>query len=142
MFHFYCFFFSLGLSYKKYSGKNIKNKWIHKNHLHHKTIAVVTESDLIPQVDHQVGLVQTILCDFEEKSHQNACHMLEGTICNILKHCGDSSPGRFADCEFSFSMDSFHSFLWGLVRTYKWIVIPLAIAAIIFVILATLPEML
>lgn len=37
----------------------------------------------------QVGLIQLISCDTAGKALQLSCHMLEGTICELIRHCGD-----------------------------------------------------
>lgn len=66
-------------------------------------LPVLPDFDLIPLVDSQVGLVQRVVCEKPRLAHQNACHMLEGTICSILNHCGDSR-GRFNKCLWKFDM--------------------------------------
>lgn len=37
----------------------------------------------------QVGLIQLISCSTAGKALQLSCHMLEGTICDLITHCGD-----------------------------------------------------
>ena len=73
------------------------------NLLHHMSAAVLPESDPVTSVDTQVGMVQMIKCDVVEQAMQNSCHMLEGTICSLLKSCGDPR-GRFRSCEFRFGV--------------------------------------
>jgi hypothetical protein len=92
-------------------------------------------------VDQQVGLIQKIMCDASDKSHQNACHLLEGTICHLLQHCGDDR-GRFLDCSFSFNINAVVPFLERVIWTHKWIAIPLLLCLPIMIALAVIPEIL
>jgi len=69
--------------------------------LHKKSVSLVFEGDWIQHFDSHGGLVQTMMCDRSEESVQLACHMLEGAICHILRHCGDQSQ-RFASCHHEY----------------------------------------
>jgi hypothetical protein len=69
--------------------------------LHHQSVAVTPENDPVTIVDTQVGLIQRIGCDSEAQAMQNACHMLEGTISELLKRCGDNR-GRFTQSTFRY----------------------------------------
>ncbi len=71
--------------------------------LHHESVAVLPENDPVPTVDTQVGLIQRISCDVSAQALQNACHMLEGTIVNLLRSCGDDR-GRFKAGDFRFTV--------------------------------------
>jgi len=137
----------LGLSYRKYSaqrpdGRVIRasNNLVNKGTMHHHSVAVVTEFDMITQVDRQVGLVQNILCDHEGKAHQNACHMLEGTICHLLEHCGDDK-GRFAGCEYDFDIAAISPGVVSFLKMHSWFIAPfVGLIAMIFII-AIVPEL-
>lgn len=76
-----------------------------RSRLHHSSISVIPEYDFVPMIDTQVGLVQRIGCVDSAKALQNACHMLEGTICELVNHCGDPR-GRFSSCQFDYSLAS------------------------------------
>ncbi len=93
----------------------------------------------IPYVDQQVGLIQKIMCDVSEKSHQNACHLLEGTICHLLQHCGDHR-NRFLDCHFSFNFDALAPSLQKVLWEQKWIVVPVLTIIPLMITLAIVPE--
>ncbi|CAH0487235.1 unnamed protein product [Peronospora farinosa] len=67
--------------------------------LHHRNVAVVPEYDPITMIDAQAGMIQKISCDTPHLSMQLSCHMLEGTICNLVEHCG-SARGRISSCLF------------------------------------------
>jgi len=88
-----------------------------------------------------VGLVQKIICDKEEKAHQNACHLLEGTICHILQHCGDVHE-RFTDCNFTYDLNSFYPAVIKFIFEHKVIFIPVLLVFPIMVSLAIIPELL
>jgi len=107
--------------------------------LHDQSVAVLTDSDWIPQVDQQVGLIQKIMCDASDKSHQNACHLLEGTICHLMRHCGDDKD-RFVDCSFSFNFNAVFPSLQRLVWKHRWIVGPVALTVPVIIGLAIVPE--
>ncbi len=93
-------------------------------------------------MDQQVGLVQKILCDKSEYAHLNACHMLEGTICHLLQHCGDSR-GRFDSCSFNFDIKAALYPLSSIVSNErKWMILfPVMLGTVMFY-LAVLPELL
>jgi len=61
-------------------------------------VSLVVEHDPISLFDGHGGLVQTMTCDRAGGSALG-CHMLENTICNLLRHCGDAD-GSFASCKF------------------------------------------
>ncbi len=91
----------------------------------------------ISQVDRQVGLVQTILCDKPAQFLQNSCHALEGTICHLVNHCGDKI-NRFINCEYEFDLSS----LAPQFRDHAWILVPPVLLISILVGLAILPDIL
>ncbi|GMH63592.1 hypothetical protein TL16_g03756 [Triparma laevis f. inornata] len=80
--------------------------------LHHESIAVLPENDPVPTVDTQVGLIQRIGCDVSAQAMQNSCHMLEGTISDLLKRCGDDR-GRFTSSEFRFGLGDILRHMWA-----------------------------
>jgi len=136
----------LGLSYRKYSieednsnGNLIK---IHnKSQMDHQSLAIVTAFDLVTQIDQQVGLIQNIQCDHQDKAvHTSACHLLEGTICHLLKHCGDHK-GRFMTCESQFEVGvlgpTVSAFLWN----YRYLTGPLVLVIVTFFLLAVVPAL-
>ncbi|CAI5722703.1 unnamed protein product [Hyaloperonospora brassicae] len=67
--------------------------------LHHRNFAVVPEYDPVTMIDVQAGMTQKISCDTPHLSMQLSCHMLEGTICNLVEHCG-YARGRISSCLF------------------------------------------
>ncbi|KAG6590915.1 Transmembrane protein [Phytophthora cinnamomi] len=67
--------------------------------LHHRSFAVVPEYDPITMIDAQAGMTQKISCDTPHLSMQLSCHMLEGTLCNLVEHCG-SARHRISSCLF------------------------------------------
>lgn len=73
--------------------------------LHHHSVAIVPEYDPITMVDAQAGMVQKISCNTPHLSWQLSCHMLEGTLCNLLEHCGDPR-GRISSCQFEHRITS------------------------------------
>ena len=96
----------------------------------------------ISQIDNQVGLVQQILCDKEEKMHQNSCHLLEGTICHLLQHCGDGHNGaRFAGCHYEFDWRVIAPTLTSLRGSNCWLFLPLLFCVVVMVALAVVPEL-
>lgn len=95
----------------------------------------------IPTVDEQVGLVQSMLCDRSDKAHQNACHLLEGTICHLLNHCGDHQ-NRFVNCSFDFNMSAVVPTIYDFFWKHKWIAIPFFLSMPMMIALAVLPELL
>ncbi|KAG1696572.1 hypothetical protein DVH05_018265 [Phytophthora capsici] len=67
--------------------------------LHHRNFAVVPEYDPVTMIDAQAGMTQKISCDTPHLSMQLSCHMLEGTLCNLVEHCG-SDRRRISSCLF------------------------------------------
>ncbi len=148
----------LGLSYRKYQLPDAPDSSSHheqkrderahrmmrpskpvkRGQMHHKSLAVIPEYDLFPQIDEQVGSVQHIQCD-----HENSffCHLMEGTICHLLSHCGDSDVSRFQHCESSIDFGvvapSIFSFLWKV----RFVVGPLMLLGLSIFLLAVLPDM-
>lgn len=109
--------------------------------MHHNSMAVITESDWISSVDEQVGLVQKVLCDNEDKAHQNACHLLEGTICHLMKHCGDDMK-RFIGCDFQFDWKVILPQLLVFIWANRWVILPTIFICIMTTALALVPEIL
>lgn len=92
------------LSYRKYSAYHPNGSYVEinsKGAMHHNSVAVITEYDIITQIDHQVGMVQQILCDRPDQAHIMTCHLLEGTLCHLIEHCGDK---RFQSCKYDFDV--------------------------------------
>ena len=136
----------LGLSYRKYSieeensdGNVIKIR--NKAQMDHQSLAIVTAFDLVTQIDQQVGLIQNVQCDHQDKAvHTSACHLLEGTICHLLKHCGDPK-GRFMTCESQFEVGvlgpTVSTFLWN----YRYLTGPVVLVVVTFTLLAVVPAL-
>lgn len=78
---------------------------VERSTLHQFNIAVIPEYDPITLIDVQVGLIQKISCATPHLSMQLSCHMLEGTLCNLLEHCGDRKK-RIAGCVFTHTITS------------------------------------
>jgi hypothetical protein len=95
----------------------------------------------ITQIDDQVGLIQKIMCEKEDKAHQNACHLLEGTICHLLQRCGDQQ-NRFDNCSFSFDMGIMYPVLQDFVSKHNYVLIPALLVVPAIIILAIVSEML
>merc|ERR1711871_986862 len=96
----------IGQAYSKFLYRDRRSgetSRIRREFVHHQSVAVVPENDIVPMVDSQSGLVQRVLCNASSQAMENSCHMLEGTVCDILRSCGDHR-GRFADCEFEFDL--------------------------------------
>ena len=135
----------IGMSYRKYSmagvdgtAKKIENS----GPLHHRSFSIVTEYDWVTDLDYQVGLVQNILCDKNEKSHLNSCHLLEGTICHLLKHCGDPRHERFHECEYTFDIKGLYPSMISFMLNHRFLFIPIFLLVVVFIGLAVIPEML
>ncbi|RLN48113.1 hypothetical protein BBJ28_00023790 [Nothophytophthora sp. Chile5] len=73
--------------------------------LHHHSFAVIPEYDPITMIDAQAGMTQKISCDTPHLSMQLSCHMLEGTLCNLVEHCG-SPRRRISSCRFEHNIAS------------------------------------
>ena len=69
--------------------------------LHQRSVSLVFEGDWIGNFDGHGGLVQTMLCDQSKKSIAVGCHLLEGAICHLLRHCGDDAE-RFDVCRHEY----------------------------------------
>lgn len=78
---------------------------VNRANLHHLSVAVIPEYDPVTMIDAQAGMIQKISCDTPHLSMQLSCHMLEGTICNLLEHCGDAR-GRISSCKFEHKITS------------------------------------
>ncbi len=147
----------LGLSYRKYQLPETRGNSGHqaakedrahrmmrpsepvkRGQMHYQSLAIIPEYDVFPQIDEQVGNVQHIQCD-----HENSffCHLMEGTICHLLSHCGDSDSTRFHRCESSIDFGvvapSILSFMW----TVRFVAGPLLLLALSIFLLAVLPDM-
>lgn len=73
--------------------------------LHRRSVSLVIEGDWIQNFDGHGGLVQTMNCDQSEKSIAVGCHLLEGALCHLLRHCGDQAS-RFAACKHTYAPTS------------------------------------
>jgi len=73
--------------------------------VHQKSVTLKFEGDWVQHFDDHGGLVQTMSCDRSHQGVQLACHMLEGAVCHLLRHCGDSEQ-RFASCRHEYAPDS------------------------------------
>lgn len=131
----------LAMSHRKYSvtHKDGSVTRISSRGIHGKSLAVVTDNDFLAQVDHQVGLVQRILCDKDDKAHQNSCHLLEGTICHILEHCGDRKR-RFASCEFTYDIATLLPTILSLPRSHLVIILTALLLGPLTIALAVIPD--
>ncbi|CAJ1434158.1 unnamed protein product, partial [Effrenium voratum] len=69
--------------------------------LHQRSVSLVFEGDWIGNFDGHGGLVQTMLCDQTRQSIAVGCHLLEGAICHLLRHCGDDAE-RFSVCRHEY----------------------------------------
>ncbi|TMW57046.1 hypothetical protein Poli38472_002971 [Pythium oligandrum] len=78
---------------------------VDRANLHHRSVTVVPEYDPITLIDAQAGMIQKISCNTPHLSMQLSCHMLEGTLCNLLEHCGDAR-NRIASCKFEHKITS------------------------------------
>jgi hypothetical protein len=66
-------------------------------HLHKRSLSVLVEHDFISYFDGHGGMVQTLLCDRPNESAKLGCHMIERTLCHLVRECGDHI-GRFSEC--------------------------------------------
>eukprot|EP01134_Creolimax_fragrantissima_P007952 CFRG7952T1 len=94
-------------------------EFISKHHLHHKTMNIMPDHDLIAMLDSQAGMVQQLRC----KAESPACHLLELSICELLNQCGDVHH-RFTKCTATISPKRFLSAIWDIVKP---VVIPLLV---------------
>ncbi|CAE8713061.1 unnamed protein product, partial [Polarella glacialis] len=87
--------------------------------LHKRSVSLVFEGDWVQNFDGHGGLVQTMMCDQQERSLAVGCHLIEGAICHLLRHCGDQAQ-RFATCRHEYQPTStavaLARSLWGLLR--------------------------
>jgi hypothetical protein len=88
-----------------------------------------------------VGLIQTILCDKVNLAHQNSCHLLEGTICHLLQHCGDEKE-RFSGCHYEFDFTAVAPSVITFIWSHRWIFMPVYLLITLTVALAVVPELL
>lgn len=132
----------LAMSHRKYSITQADGTVVRINNrgLHGRSLAVVTDYDLLAQVDHQVGLVQRIFCDKDDKAHQNSCHLLEGTVCHILEHCGDKRQ-RFGSCSFTYDLTAVLPNFLSLSNSQIAILSSLLLFGPIMIALAVIPEL-
>ena len=107
--------------------------------MHHQSLAVVTEFDWITQIDQQVGLVQKLMCDQDEKAHQNSCHLLEGTICHLLQHCGDHKQ-RFDTCHYDVDIGAIAPSVVSFAWTHRWLLSPVFLLITLMIAFAIIPE--
>ena len=75
------------------------------------------EYDPVTMIDAQAGMIQRISCNTPHLSMQLSCHMLEGTLCNLLEHCGDDDRKRIASCAFEHKISSVTDALLGQVAS-------------------------
>eukprot|EP00640_Fibrocapsa_japonica_P003413 CAMPEP_0113951972 /NCGR_PEP_ID=MMETSP1339-20121228/89015_1 /TAXON_ID=94617 /ORGANISM="Fibrocapsa japonica" /LENGTH=310 /DNA_ID=CAMNT_0000960429 /DNA_START=1 /DNA_END=933 /DNA_ORIENTATION=+ /assembly_acc=CAM_ASM_000762 len=99
------------------------NKRLQRGDLFHQSVAVVPDHDPISMVDTQVGLVQHIMCSSSRLAIQNACHMIEGTLCELLSHCGDPR-GRFTGCTYRYNVGALLPFVWNFLDDYFYWMLP------------------
>eukprot|EP00928_Gymnodinium_smaydae_P082763 TRINITY_DN66060_c0_g1_i1.p1 TRINITY_DN66060_c0_g1~~TRINITY_DN66060_c0_g1_i1.p1 ORF type:complete len:694 (-),score=53.18 TRINITY_DN66060_c0_g1_i1:15-1916(-) len=71
--------------------------------VHRRSVSISLEGDWIQNFDSHGGLVQTLECD--SKSLALGCHMVEGLVCHLLRHCGDREQ-RFTSCRHDFTPDA------------------------------------
>jgi len=87
--------------------------------LHKRSVSLIFEGDWIQHFDGHGGLVQTMVCDQTDKSIAVGCHLLEGAVCHLLRHCGDHA-GRFGFCRHEYQPTStalsILKFVWNFVR--------------------------
>lgn len=112
---------------------------VHRASLHHRNFAVVPEYDPITMIDAQAGMIQKISCDTPHLSMQLSCHMLEGTICNLIEHCG-SARQRISSCLFEHNIAGATEdmFLRGLATISKpdiYVSIAVAVSVILSMLL-------
>ena len=87
-----------------------------ENNTYHHFVGVLPAMDMVPTVDRQAGAIQHIRCT--NGTNILECHMLEGTICELIMGCGDR---RFKACEWEMAVtnpikvhvDSWRDFFHG-----------------------------
>jgi len=76
-----------------FKGKNRQHEFsteLEHHWMHHESVTIVVEHDWVNHIfDAHGGLVQMLECERKEQSLLVSCHMLEGTICHLMKRCGD-----------------------------------------------------
>jgi hypothetical protein len=149
----------LGQSYRKYSlahsankegartkdkDKNkakalsdVHNSRMSRGQMHHLSLAIVPEYDLFTQIDEQVGSVQNIQCD---RDNTFFCHLMEGTMCHLLQHCGDEA-GRFASCETNIDLGVVAPSMFDFIWKNRIFTGPIILLFALMVLLAVLPDM-
>lgn len=85
--------------------------------------------------------MQRIQCDMAAHAHQMACHLLEGTVCHLLEHCGDGR-GRFSGCTHEFDIAAVLPSLMQYVHQHRLVLLPLTLLGPIVLGLAIVPELL
>jgi hypothetical protein len=76
------------MSLSKHLFRHAKERRQQVEAAHHQTISVLAENDWVSQVfDTHGGLVQRITCSTDHMAIVG-CHMIENTVCNLLRHCG------------------------------------------------------
>lgn len=126
-------------SYRKFS---VGAQALDRALLHEMSVSVIPEHDFVPMIDTQVGLIQLISCSTEGKALQLSCHMLEGTLCDLIKHCGDER-GRFTDCAFEYNMSHLLPHLVVHLQSSKvtiFVICTIAMVVVGFVLVA-LPDL-
>ncbi|CAK0902614.1 unnamed protein product [Prorocentrum cordatum] len=73
--------------------------------VHQRSVTLKFEGDWIQHFDDHGGLVQTMACDRSHQGVQLACHMVEGAVCHLLRHCGDEEQ-RFWRCSHEYAPSS------------------------------------
>ena len=66
--------------------------------------------------------------------------MFVGTICHILKHCGDSKQ-RFDSCQSKFDVSVIAPSLGALFWQYRYIAGPVVLLSVLVTLLAIVPEL-
>eukprot|EP00929_Paragymnodinium_shiwhaense_P112776 TRINITY_DN81047_c0_g1_i1.p1 TRINITY_DN81047_c0_g1~~TRINITY_DN81047_c0_g1_i1.p1 ORF type:complete len:934 (-),score=101.50 TRINITY_DN81047_c0_g1_i1:86-2887(-) len=79
---------------------------------HRRSVSLVVDGDWVSKFDGHPGFVQTIACDREDLALFGSCHLVESTICHLVKACGDPR-GRWRQCEHSFDP---HKEAWEIAQ--------------------------
>jgi len=91
------------------AGREMQPQW-----MHHESLTMVVENDWVNHIfDEHGGLVQMMECELKQQAIVAACHMLEGTICHLLRRCGDHRH-RWDTCEHEFDV---HGSISSTVQT-------------------------
>jgi hypothetical protein len=86
-------------------------------------------------------MIQKIQCDKPELSHKNACHMMEGTVCHLINHCGDIRK-RFESCTFDYDLSPITPTLIKFVSERRLFLVPLILAVPVLLVIAVIPDVL